>query len=221
MRHYAITRVSTRAPIGLLAAITALATLLAACGGGGENPTPGGTPTGTPMATPVGTPTVTALPAGTPVISGNRFEYPARGYGVEIPEGWEADANYISGPGLAVDAFFPPEPEQGGVKANISVTVQSIEAGLTAASYLDQRLELIRQLSQDEPRVSQREVGGVEATVVEYSPRTANVSVEKTDVIFVQGTYGWTITLTVPAGQRASYEGTFEGFLASYHAVEQ
>lgn len=217
MHHHAITKVSTRAPVGLLAAVTALATLLAACGGGGENPPPGGTPTGMPM----GTPTVAALPAGTPVISDNRFEYPARGYGVEIPEGWEADADYISGPGLATDVFFAPEPEQGGVKASISVTLQSIEAGLTAESYSDQRLELIRQLSQDEPRLSQREVGGVEATVVEYSPRTADVSVEKTDVIFVQGTYGWTITLTVPAGQRASYEGTFERFLASYHPLEE
>ena len=213
MRHYAMTTVSMRISAGLLAAITALATLLAACGGGGEHPTPAGTP--------VATPTVTALPLGTPVITGNQFEYPARGYGVEIPEGWEVDSDYLTGPDYAIDAFFAPEPEEAGAKASIAVTREKPEPDLTAESYLNAKMEVIRELAQGEPRLSEREVGGVKATVVEYEPTTADVHVEKTDVIFVQGTYGWTITVTVPAGKRASYEGVFDRFLTSYHAVEE
>jgi hypothetical protein len=206
------TRLSARTLVSLYAVLAILATLLAACGGGGEQPTP--------AATQVATPTVTVLPSGTPIITDNQFEYPARGYGVEIPEGWEVDSDYLTGPDYAIDAFFAPEPEEAGAKASIAVTREKPEANLTAESYLNGKMEVIRELAQGEPRLSEREVGGVKATVVEYQPTTKDVQVEKTDVIFVQGTYGWTITLTVPAGKRASYEGVFDRFLASYHALE-
>jgi hypothetical protein len=213
MRRYAMTTVSMRISAGLLAAIAALAVLLAACGGGGEQPTP--------AETPVATSTATVLPSGTPIITDNQFEYPARGYGVEIPEGWEVDSDYLTGPNYSIDAFFAPGPEEAGAKASIAVTREKPEENLTAESYLNGKMELIRELAQGEPQVSEREVGGVKATVVEYEPTTKDVQVEKTDVIFFQGTYGWTITLTVPAGERATYEGVFDSFLASYHVVEQ
>jgi hypothetical protein len=203
------TRLSKRTLASLYAVLTILATLLVACGGGGERLAPAKTATETPLA------------RGTPIISDNRFEYPARGYGVEIPEGWEVDADYISGPGLATDAFFAPEPEVAGAKASIVVARENVEANRTADSHLDAKMEVIRQLSRGEPRLSHRGVAGVDATAVEYEPTTADVRIEKTDVIFVQGTHVWTISLTVPAGQMSKYQDIFDRFLASYHILEE
>ena len=203
-------RLSTTTLVSLLAVLAILATLLTACGGGGEGPTPSVTPT---------TPTPQALPSGTAVVADNRFEYPARGYSVEIPDGWSADADYLSGPTLSTDAFFAPAPEAGGPQANISVTIESLQPDVTTESYVDLKMTTIRGLAKDEPRLTQREVGGVEATVVEYAPSTKDINVEKTDVIFVRGARGWTITLSVPAGQRADFQTVFDSFLASYQPL--
>jgi len=211
MHHDATNTVSMRIPAGLLAAITILATLLAACGGGEEGPAPTATSTETNTRTPP--------VQGTPVITGNQFEYPARGYGVQMPEGWEADADYLTGPGIAVDAFFAPGEDVEGAKASIAITREDLEPSITTESYVDAKLSTIRSLAEGEPSVSQREVGGLAATAVEYQPTATDIRVEKTDVIFVQHSYGWTITLTVPAGQRGQYEEIFTAFLASFQAL--
>ena len=209
MNHHALALASTRRRAGLLAPLTmVLAFVLVACGGGEEGPAPEGAPT------------ISAIPIGVPTVTGNLFDYPARGYGVEMPEGWTADADFLSGAGFATDAFFSPEAEEAGVKANISVTVQRGEPDVDAEAYLELKTELIRRMALDEPRLNQRDVGGFQATVAEYEPKTEGVRVEKTDVFFFRDPYVWTITLTVPAGQRAQYQDIFDRFLASYHVVE-
>jgi len=160
------------------------------------------------------------LPPGTPAITDSHFDFPARGYSVEIPDGWTPDANYISGPEFATDAFFAPQAV-GEVKPNISVTCAVVEAGITTDNYAQGKLELIRGLAKSEPNVSSRQVAGLSALAVEYQPQVSGVEVEKIDIIFVRGPCGWTITLTAPGGRLEEYRDIFESFLASYQVLEQ
>lgn len=185
--------------LGLLA----VAFLAASCGNGEEGPK-----------------VLPTLRPGTPAITDSHFDFPARGYGVEIPNGWTPDANYISGAEFATDAFFAPEAVDG-VKPNISVTCLVVETGTTTDDYGQKKLELVRGLAKGEPNVSSSQIAGLSALAVEYQPRVSDVEVEKIDIIFVGGPCGWTITLTAPAGRLEEYRDTFESFLASYQLLEQ
>ena len=64
--------------------------------------------------------------------------------------------------------------------------------------------------------MSTRQVAGVEAMVASYGREDANPPLHKTDVVFVSGGRGWSVSLTVPFGQEAEYEPLFERFLASF-----
>ena len=103
-----------------------LAVLLLAVGCGGGNKAPA-VPTG---ATPeAGSPTPlskgTAEP--TPIIAGGQFEAPAKGYSVQIPEGWAAHPDFLPAP-LSTDAFFAPNGAEG-VTPNIAVVREELSEG--------------------------------------------------------------------------------------------
>jgi hypothetical protein len=188
----------------LLAGVSLVAALfVSACGDGDQE-----------LETP---PTI---PLGTPVITNGRFEFAARGYSVQIPEGWTSDANAVTGPDFAADVFFAPE-ETNGVKPNIAVTCYVLEPGPARENYVENRVGLIRDLAKDEPRTSDGELAGLDTLIVEYAPQVTGEDIEKTDVLFVHGRCGWIITLTVSAGQREAYQDIFESFLASYQPLEE
>ena len=190
-----------------------LAVLLLAvgCGGGDEAPA---VPTG---ATPeVGSPTPpserTAVP--TPIITDGRLEDPAKGYSVQIPDGWVAHPDFVPAP-LSTDAFFAPNGTEG-VQPNIAVLCEELPEGTTLTDLFDAKTEIVRRVAGVEPDVSTRQVGGMEAMVARYGRENANPPLHKTDVVFVSERCGWSVSLTVPFGQEAEYEPLFERFLASF-----
>jgi hypothetical protein len=140
------------------------------------------------------------------------------GYGVRIPEGWNAFPNFLPGPGFSVDAFFGPDIVEG-VKPNISITCDQVPAGTTLKEYSDAKLQVARDVAQVEPDVSSGEVGGQEAVIARYKREKLQPALEKTDVIFVSPKCGWTIALTVPLGRVSDYQNLFEEFLNSFRLL--
>ena len=190
-----------------------LAVLLLAvgCGGGDEAPA---APTG--ATSEVGSPTPpserTAVP--TPIITNGRFEDPAKGYSVQIPDGWAAHPNFVPAP-LLTDAFFAPNGTEG-VQPNIAVLCEELPEGRTLTEHFDAKTEIVRRVAGVEPDVSTRQVGGMEVMVASYGRENSNPPLHKTEVVFVSERCGWSVSLTVPFGQEGEYEPLFERFLASF-----
>ena len=200
-----------------LAAILALLALgLAACGGGDEEVAEPGTVE--PGIAEQPTAAAPPAPVATPKISGNLLESEEKGYSVRFPEGWTPVPNYLPVPGSSVDAFFAPE-EVRGIQPNIAITCETLKAGVPLREYFDGKMDIVRQVAQVEPEVSSREVGGQEALVSHFAREDSGPSLERTEVVFVTETCGWSIALTMPLGEETSYEGVFDEFLDSFRLL--
>jgi len=197
-----------------LAAILALLLLsLTACGGG-----TGDEEAAEPGTTPQPTSPAVATPMSTPIITDNLLEFPDKGYSVRFPEGWTPLPDFLPGPGFSVDAFFGPE-EIEGVKPNISVTCEEIPEGMSEKEYVDNKVDVVRQITQVEPEVSSRQVGGREAVMYRITREDTEPPVEKTEVIFATEACGWGIALTVPLSDRTSYYDIYDKFLESFRLL--
>lgn len=173
-----------------------------ACGGGDENETVS---------------QVTPLPE--PTIVGTEINFPARGYRAEFPEGWTADPNIVRGGNVTYDAFFAPE-EIEGVQPNITIAREELPEELDLLSYVDEKVSTIRGLGSEDVTVSGPvEVAGQEASVVDHVRRD-QVRLDRRDVIFVTEGFGWTISLTVPEGQRDQFLPLLDNVLASFDLRE-
>ena len=195
-------------PYLLALAVAALALAALACeeeGGGVEQ-----APTPSSRAVPT--------PAGTPIITDSQFDFPAKGYRVRIPEGWTPRPNFFLSLDLSTDGFFGPSAD-GGVQPNIAVTCESVTRGTTLDQYVAGKVNLVQGLSGKSLEPQPRQVAGGGAFVLEYSPQGTPPAVDRTDVIFVTEKCGWTVGLTVPAGQRAAYQTVLDEFLASFRLL--
>lgn len=155
----------------------------------------------------------------TPVITGNLFESPEKGYSVRFPEGWLPVADFLPGPDFTVDAFFAQEEEVEGVQPNIAVTCEAAEQGTDLQEYFDRKVDIVRQVTEVEPEVSSRQVSGEEALVYRFSRKNEDVNLEKTEVFFVTERCVWSIALTAPYGDRAIYSGLLDDFLESFRLL--
>jgi hypothetical protein len=179
--------------------------LLSGCGGGGG---------GTPQASPT-TSGLLPTPATTPVISGDLFEYPERGYSVQIPQGWTAEPNFVASPSVQIDVFFGPL--EGSVQPNISVACQPLPQGTTAEKYFQDKMDLIRALAGTEVEAQPVQVSGVDARRATYtSPGQAQAGLDKVEVYFINAHCGWSIALVVPQGQAATYDPVLDAFIGSF-----
>jgi hypothetical protein len=194
------------------AAILAFLSLtLTACAGGGEEiAEPAIT---APPASPATTPR-----ASTPTITDNLFEFQDKGYSVRFPEGWTPLPDFLPGPPLSVDAFFGPE-EVKGIQPNIAVTCEQLTKRLTLKEYFDAKVDVVKQVTKAEPEITSGEVSGREALVLRFARQEKQPPLEKTEVVFVTETCGWSIALTVPYSERTSYYGLFEQFLESFRLL--
>jgi hypothetical protein len=189
--------------------VVLLALGLAACGGdGAEEATPGVAET--PAPTAGGTPA-----DGGYTITDSLFESQKNGYQARFPEGWTPRPNFVTAPGLAVDAFFAPN-EVAGVQANVAVTCEELAEGPTLEDYFNGKMNVVKRVAQVEPEVSSRDVGGEKAMVAHYSREQAEAPFEKTEVYLISERCGWDISLTVPLNHGAEYQGPFEQFLDSF-----
>jgi hypothetical protein len=183
---------------------------LAACGGGGSHEQ-------------VATPGITEQPAS-PVagtssqgftLIDNVFKPADGSYSVQVPEGWTPEANFLPSSGQLVDAFFAPDVIQG-VQPNISVTYEDLPEGTALNDYFNQKMDVEKRATQLEPEVSSRQVSGQDALVSLFAREATDSPLEKTEVVFITGNRGWTISLTVPYSEAASYHDLFDEFLASF-----
>lgn len=197
-----------------LAATLALLFLsLTACGGGA-----GDEEVAEPGTTTQPTSPAAAAPTKTPTITDNLFEFPDKGYSVRFPEGWTPVPNFLPGPGFSIDAFFAPE-EIAGIQPNIAVGCEEVQEDATLREYFDNKVDVVRQVTQVEPEVSSREVSGQEALMYRFAREEMEPPLEKTEVIFITERCGWNIALTVPYGDRANYYGLFDEFLESFRLL--
>jgi hypothetical protein len=196
----------------LVAILAFLSLILTACAGGGDEEVT------QPAITEQPTSPTEAAPTRTPTITDNLFEFPDRGYSVRFPQGWTPMPDFLPGPGFSVDAFFGPE-EIAGIKPNIAVTCEQIPEGMAPKDYFDQKVNAVRAVTQVEPEVSSREVSGQEARQLRFARQELEAPIEKTEVLFVTEKCGWSIGLTVPYGDRASYQDLLDEFLDSFRLL--
>lgn len=189
------------------AAILAVLSLtVTACGGADED-----------VTEPATTPRAASPTEGTPTITNNVFESADNGYSVRFPEGWTPLPNFVRGP-LQVDAFFGPE-EVKGVKPNIAVTCEQLTKNLTLEEYFDSKAEVVEAVTKQKPEISSRQVSGQKALALQFERQELEPPIEKVEVVFVTDRCGWSVSLTVPHGERAVYEEVFDQFLESFQLL--
>lgn len=181
------------------------------CGGGEEAPT-GSTPDAGRL-----TPELQGTAEPTPIIIDGQFEAPAKGYAVQVPDGWTVHPNFLPSP-FATDAFFAPSGGDG-VRPNIAVVCEQLLEGTTLSEHFGVKTEIVRRIANVEPDVSSRQVAGLEALVARYGREDADPPLHKTEVVFISEGCGWSVSLTVPLGREAEYEPVLEDFLASFRLL--
>jgi hypothetical protein len=191
-------------------------TLAVACGGGGAKAP--ATATAPPAETGGSTPAVTMTPEITPIVSDGQFKAPAKGYGVQIPEGWIARPNFMPTTTSSTDVFFAPVDESP-VRPNIAVTCEQVEQGTSLEQYIGQKREIATVTTGHTPEAEKREVSGGEATLLTYS-LTKEPVVDKVEAYFQGKDCIWTVALAVPGGQRETYRPTFQAFLSSFQLLQ-
>lgn len=135
-----------------------------------------------------------------------------------IPPGWSAHPNLFPGVGFTADGFLAPTQVEG-IQPNISVACESGVAGMSLEEYSRAKLSLIEGLSGTRPDLRSTKVAGQDAFECDYSLEDRPPAADKTIVFFVTDHCGWTITLTVPLGQRAAYRSTLDDFLVSFNLL--
>lgn len=194
-----------------------IATSLAACGGGGggSKTTTATTPAPTESGSPVGRFTAIA----TPLVTGNTVDS-VKGYRADGPEGWKFRPNFINPAGSSVDVFFEPLAAGANVQSSIAVTCDFTE-GVSPAQYSEDKKTITATLPQNkEVQVGNTAVSGVPATTFTYRFESAQApgspQLDKEDVVFSSNACNWTLTLSVPTGQREKYRAIWAAFLQSF-----
>lgn len=188
------------------------------CGGddGGDQPTPGATTIG--LQTQVAA-LVTPFP--TPNINGSNVDSSAsKGYTATFPEGWSFYPNRIQTRDASADVAFEPLTAGATAQANIVVNCIAKKSG-SAEEHIRFEATKIAQIGTNtQTQVTQRQIGGVEATIVSYRFESANDAsipvLDKQDVLFSSDSCDWIITTTAPEGRRAEFEPRFNAFLDSF-----
>ena len=189
--------------------------VLAVSCGGDDDVTPA-TPAGSPVGQP--TPVLPVTPEPTPIITGNQFEAPTKGYKVLIPEGWVARPNFFPTATSTTDVFFGPEEADSEVRTNIGVTCEQTEEGTSFEQYVAEKRELLAAVTGRTPETQSTQVSGREAAVMAYSLER-EPPVDKIDAVFAGDRCVWTVALTVTSGQVEALSPLFDEFLGSFQLL--
>ena len=164
------------------------------------------------------TPVLPVTPEPTPIITGNQFEAPTKGYKVLIPEGWIARPNFFPTASSTTDVFFGPEEAGSKVRTNIGVTCEQTEEGTSFDQYVAEKRELLAAVTGRTPETQSIEVSGREAAVMTYSLER-DPAVDKVDAVFAGDRCVWTVALTVAGGQVEAQRPLFDQFLGSFQLL--
>lgn len=200
--HMVLRGLSLRRPAAALGVLIALGIVPAvACGSDTKSAPPPATATSVPSPR-----------RPEPTIDGNRVTFPFKRYGAVIPDGWEFDANDINFDTISADTYFAPAGT-ANVRTSIAVTCETIPEGTSGASYADAKASTAERFSASGVQRTSRRVAGRDAVVLEYRQRVGADEIGKSDVVLVNGSCGFTITLTAPSADLAGLAPLFETFL--------
>ena len=202
----------------IIVACAALGFAQAGCGGGdgGAEPTPGVTTIG--LQTQV---SALVTPFPTPVVNGSTVDSSAsKGYTATFPAGWNFYPNRIQTRDASADVAFEPLTVGATAQASIVVNCITVKSDSPEEHVRFEATKIAQIGTNTGTQISQRQVSGMEATVVSYrfqSANEANIPVlDKQDILFTTDTCDWIITTTVPEGRRAEFESQFNAFLDSF-----
>ena len=184
---------------------------LVACSGGGSSDKTG---TASPTATP------TEKPHVQPTIEGGTFNFPARGYGVLIPNGWHANPNSLLAGTQAVDTFFSADTTDG-VQSNISVTCEDNPSNVGTDQFVQTRMNTLGTLgAQDVKTLGPANVGGVQGQKISYTLVRDKVTIQKTDIMFATKRCAWVLALSSAPSAQAQNGTVFDNFVQSFRLTD-
>ena len=210
-------RAAVVARLLLPVAIVGFGVAYSACGGSS-----GASTTPVTQSTPSSAPTTPT--AGPPYdVNGSTYRFSAKGYSVDIPDGWTARPNYlndVSGGQFPVDALlFDPASSE----AAPSITIECLKADSaqsTTEAFRDARAAFLKQISKSVAAPRPIAIGnqsGYAIDSVQEIPQGGGttLSLDKTDAVVVVGGCRWLIGLSVPTDYPTSQTVAFETMLHS------
>jgi len=158
-------------------------------------------------------PTTEKLPIATDAAldGGREYVSEAKGYSIRFPEGWSPQPSSVDLERTSTDVFFATPTKGAGIVPTLSITKETLPAGVEVDKYLRGWIDYLTPGSKGVSRPEPLEIGGVQGYLVDYDGFSRHEPVELTAAVLVKGDAGWEIVLAVPEGKRSEYRP----FLAS------
>jgi hypothetical protein len=209
----------------VLAGLLLTLALITACGNGDDRENGEERPDPTPTVDAAAVPTPV-----TPEVDGRTYTFRAKGYAVDVPEGWRFEPNYIldrAGAQFAQDVMFH-EDVIDSVQPNVIIEcLRPREDELSSEDLRDRRLAVAELAGDGEVAQGEVEVGGEQAYVIRFEQSLRDrddddviARIDRTEVLLVHGECRWMIAFVTPGGHRDAYEAAFDEVLASFRFVD-
>lgn len=207
-----------RGVVAALALAAAVAVAASACNSsGGSLATPTVASSATAAASPAAA-TSTATPSFQ--VTGSTYRFAAKGYAVDVPQGWTMKPDYfddVAGGTFPTDVLFPNDAT-GAVTTSVSIEcLKPNAAQATTAAFRDAQAAFLAQIGKSVSAPRPVRIGNQAGYAIDYvqDVSAGTIQVEKTDAVVLAGGCRWVISLSAPAGQRASRAAAFDAILRS------
>lgn len=181
--------------------------------------TPAPPPTPLPTApTPASSPTMigSPSPALTAANGYRRFESSLLPYAIDVPLVWQTRGGAAQSEGVTGDLFVDQAPD--GHLTSVTIFSEAVNVGTTSRLVVDTLLASLAADGIEVTAEAPRLLNGRPAFVITYSLELDGQPATVSQAIVVDRNFGWTITLTAPAGEAARVKGLFDHMLDSFQA---
>lgn len=127
-----------------------------------------------------------------------------RDFKITLPEKWQVQRQFM---GLDVFAAAPPENEQLGSRANISVISSDIEGPISLENYVNKNLENLKKSLTDFKMVETGKLyfDGTEAQKLVYTHKINNLEIKVAQYFVLNGKKGYIITYSAASDVYPKY----------------
>jgi hypothetical protein len=156
-------------------------------------------------------------PSGGVLEGGKEFTSEVKGYSIRLPERWSTQPSSVDLERTSTDVFFEtPSDGEAGVAPTLTVTKETLPAGIDIDQYLANWLDYLSPASSGMSRPEPLNLAGMQGYLVDYESFSRQQSVQITAAVLVKGDAGWEIVLAVPVGKRAEYRPLLAAILNSF-----
>jgi hypothetical protein len=164
-------------------------------------------------------PSGTRVPLSQPTIDGGSVNFPAKGYRLEIPPGWEYEANAVRSDEITPDFLIFPE-EIDGVQANVTVTCEILRGdakAITLDEFVENKASRAQELNAtDIVAEAGPDIEGVATKLLTYNRVVGTTAIVRRDLLFVNDDCAWQLAYTAAPSSVERFQPDVNALISSF-----